>query len=107
MNNPSNFVWVGSEKDFVDQPSIHQLNHIIIGRFGGNSSSGQYKNEDGCLVWLEEKEDWEFTIIQDFLLLSVSFSFYLHFHDCQVKCLPTKRGAVKLEIVPYLRQFLR
>lgn len=65
MNNPSNFVWVGSQKDFVDQPSIHQLNHIIIGRFGGNSSSGQYKNEDGCLVWFDEKEDWEFTIILD------------------------------------------
>ena len=65
MNNSSHFVWVGSQKDFVDQPSIHQLNHIIIGRFGGNSSSGQYKNEDGCMVWCDEKEDWEFTIILD------------------------------------------
>lgn len=65
MNNPSNFVWVGSQKGFVDHPSIHQLNHIIIGRYGGNSSSGQYKNEDGCLIWFDEKEDWEFTIILD------------------------------------------
>lgn len=65
MNNSSDFVWVGSQKDFVDQPSIQQLNHIIIGRYGGNSNAGQYKNEDGCLVWLNEKKNWEFAIILD------------------------------------------
>ncbi|AWE07720.1 protein phosphatase [Lysinibacillus sp. 2017] len=66
MNNISkDFSWVGSEQDFVDKLSVVQLNHILVGRYGGNSDAGQYKNEDGCLVWYNEKEDWEFVIILD------------------------------------------
>lgn len=62
---PEDFSWIGNQEDFVDKPNIQQLNHMTIGRYGGNSSAGQYKNEDGCLVWLDEKEDWEFVIILD------------------------------------------
>lgn len=66
MNNISqDFSWVGSEENFVDQITIQQLNHIIVGRYGGNSNAGQYKNEDGCLVWYNEKKNWEFAIILD------------------------------------------
>ncbi|WP_312506831.1 protein phosphatase 2C domain-containing protein [Lysinibacillus sp.] len=64
-NNSQDFSWVGSEENFVDQITIQQLNHIIVGRYGGNSTAGQYKNEDGCLVWYNEKENWEFAIILD------------------------------------------
>lgn len=59
------FSWIGSQEVFVDKPNIQHLNHMTIGRYGGNSSAGQYKNEDGCVVWLDEKEDWEFVIILD------------------------------------------
>jgi serine/threonine protein phosphatase PrpC len=59
------FSWIGSQKNFIDKANIHQLNHIVVARYGGNSNAGQYKNEDGCLVWLNEKEDWEFTILLD------------------------------------------
>ncbi|MEO4052534.1 protein phosphatase 2C domain-containing protein [Solibacillus sp. CAU 1738] len=59
------FSWVGSQEHFVDKPSVQQHNNIVVGRFGGNSNVGQYKNEDGCLVWLNEQEDWEFIIILD------------------------------------------
>jgi hypothetical protein len=59
------FKWVGSEKHFVDELDVSQVGHVTIGRFGGNSSSGQYKNEDGCLVWVSETRDWEFTMILD------------------------------------------
>lgn len=59
------FCWIGSQESFVDKPNILQLKHVIIGRYGGNSNAGQDKNEDGCLVWLNQKEDWEFVVLLD------------------------------------------
>jgi citrate lyase gamma subunit len=59
------YSWVGSQEDFVDTINIQQLHHILVGRYGGNSNAGQYKNEDGCLIWCNDKEDWEFAIILD------------------------------------------
>lgn len=64
-NNIKDFSWVGSQENFVDRENIQYLNHIIVGRYGGNSNAGQYKNEDGCLVWFNENEDWEFVIALD------------------------------------------
>ncbi|WP_449537564.1 protein phosphatase 2C domain-containing protein [Ferdinandcohnia sp. Marseille-Q9671] len=61
----NDFSWVGSQEPFVDTSSINKQDKITIGRFGGNSSAGQYKNEDGCLVWQNELEDWEFVILLD------------------------------------------
>jgi serine/threonine protein phosphatase PrpC len=57
--------WAGSEKDFVDELNVSLIGSVTVGRFGGNSSAGQYKNEDGCLVWVNESADWEFTMILD------------------------------------------
>lgn len=57
--------WVGSHQGFVDTLSVQNQGKITIGRFGGNSSAGQTKNEDGCLVWQNEQEDWEFVILLD------------------------------------------
>ena len=66
MNNSiKEFSWVGSEENFVDQPNTLQLHELIIGRYGGNSNAGQFKNEDGCLVWVNKKQDWEFAILLD------------------------------------------
>lgn len=59
------FSWVGSQEQFIDQSNTVQLGGIVIGRYGGNSSAGQYKNEDGCLVWFNEQQDWEFAILLD------------------------------------------
>ncbi|MBU9674469.1 protein phosphatase 2C family protein [Planococcus sp. CP5-4] len=59
------FNWVGSEKHFVDQLDIRQIGPVAVGRFGGNSTAGQTKNEDGCLVWANAREDWEFTVLLD------------------------------------------
>lgn len=55
--------WVGSEKDFIDEKDVQSVDRVTVGRFGGNSSAGQYKNEDGCIVWVGI--DWEFTTILD------------------------------------------
>lgn len=66
MGNPiSEYSWIGSSTDFVDKIYINNINRILIGRFGGNSDAGQYKNEDGCLIWTDEKESWEFVVILD------------------------------------------
>lgn len=66
MSNPSNdFSWIGSQEAFVDRTHIEQLSHVVVGLYGGNSNAGQYKNEDGCLVWMNEKEDWELAMILD------------------------------------------
>ncbi|WP_377890849.1 protein phosphatase 2C domain-containing protein [Alkalihalobacillus sp. R86527] len=65
QNSISEFSWVGSKTNFVDTINVSKINHISIGRFGGNSTAGQFKNEDGCLVWLNEKESWEFAVILD------------------------------------------
>lgn len=64
-NDFKDFNWVGSQENFVDKVDAQHINHIIVGRYGGNSNAGQYKNEDGCLVWFNEKEDWEFVIVLD------------------------------------------
>lgn len=62
----SNYHWVGSRKNYVDEVYTKLLNDkIVIGHFGGNSSTGQFKNEDGCLIWMNQEDDWEFVIILD------------------------------------------
>jgi serine/threonine protein phosphatase PrpC len=58
------YSWVGSCNNHVDHIMIKSLNDAVIGLFGGNSSAGQYKNEDGCLVWCSPGE-WEFASILD------------------------------------------
>ncbi|MCM3362170.1 protein phosphatase 2C domain-containing protein [Niallia sp. MER TA 168] len=60
------YKWVGSDKDYIDEINILQLkNNLVLGRFGGNSSVGQYKNEDGCLIWINEQDDWELATLLD------------------------------------------
>ncbi|MCP3740931.1 protein phosphatase 2C domain-containing protein [Rossellomorea sp. BNER] len=61
----SEFSWVGSKTNLVDQININNIKHISLGRFGGNSVAGQYKNEDGCLIWTDDKQDWEFVVLLD------------------------------------------
>lgn len=57
--------WVGNENTFIDKLDVAEVGRVTIGRFGGNSAAGSYKNEDGCLVWTNEDENWEFTMILD------------------------------------------
>lgn len=58
--------WVGSQEQFIDQLDVQMMEpNLVIGRFGGNSAEGAIKNEDGCLVWTNTEEDWEFALILD------------------------------------------
>ncbi|MDX8342599.1 protein phosphatase 2C domain-containing protein [Rossellomorea sp. YZS02] len=59
------FSWVGSQDGYVDQIIIDHISHLTLGRFGGNSTAGQYKNEDGCLIWADETGSWEFVVMLD------------------------------------------
>lgn len=64
-NNTVAYNWVGSERNFVDEPNVIELNNVFLGRHGGNSSAGQYKNEDGCLIWTSDNCEWEFAVLFD------------------------------------------
>ncbi|WP_313799240.1 protein phosphatase 2C domain-containing protein [Cytobacillus sp.] len=59
------FTWVGSQEHFIDKINVQKINQIRIGRFGGKSTAGQNKNDDGCLIWIGEKKDWELAMILD------------------------------------------
>jgi hypothetical protein len=59
------YCWVGSQENFVDEINIHKISQMVLGRFGGNSSAGQYKNEDGCIVWVNEDLKYEFVVLLD------------------------------------------
>lgn len=64
-NSMKEFTWIGCQENFVDKIDVQRINQITIGRFGGNSTAGQDKNEDGCLIWVDDKREWEFAIILD------------------------------------------
>ncbi len=61
----NNYIWNGKDRNYVDEIHIETLVDLIIGHFGGNSIAGQYKNEDGCMVYSDKENDWEFSIIMD------------------------------------------
>ncbi|MET1015078.1 MAG: protein phosphatase 2C domain-containing protein [Paenisporosarcina sp.] len=61
----NSYRWVGSEKNYVDEKTTFEIGSIVAGHFGGCSTAGQYKNEDGCLVFLNTQEEWEFTLLLD------------------------------------------
>lgn len=64
-NSFKEFTWVGSQDHLVDKINVQRINQVTIGRFGGDSTAGQYKNEDGCLIWVDDKREWEFAILLD------------------------------------------
>lgn len=65
MNRPTRFHWTGDVAHYVDRPNVRLIEHVHVGRFGGNSASGQSKNEDGCLVWVNPEKGWEFAVVLD------------------------------------------
>ncbi|GIP23133.1 protein phosphatase 2C domain-containing protein [Paenibacillus sp. J22TS3] len=61
--NSLSLEWIGSEQTYLDSPSVEKLQHITVGRYGGNTGSGVHKNEDGLLVW--QSSSWEFAALID------------------------------------------
>jgi len=61
----SSISWIGSENSFLDNPTVDKLNHITIGRYGGNTTVNANKNEDGLLIWSCPEKTWEFVVLLD------------------------------------------
>lgn len=59
------FRWVGSAAAFLDQPALAECGSIVVGRYGGRTDAGAYKNEDGALVWCDAAGGWEFAALLD------------------------------------------
>ena len=59
------FVWIGNDDKHLDAPYVTRYKDIVIGVYGGNTSAGANKNEDGALVWRSEDNSWEFSAILD------------------------------------------
>ncbi len=59
------YTWVGCHKNFVDEISTKTVGPIVLGRFGGNSTAGQLKNEDGCVIWTDGEKGYEFAVLLD------------------------------------------
>ncbi|MDM5188680.1 PP2C family serine/threonine-protein phosphatase [Bacillus sp. DX4.1] len=62
-NNTKQYSWVGSDEMCLGEISVKQCGNVVIGRYGGNTSAGARKNEDGALIW--SHDDWEFAMILD------------------------------------------
>jgi serine/threonine protein phosphatase PrpC len=95
--------WVGSNEAFVDKLEVKTIEHVQLGRFGGNSSVGQYKNEDGCLVWVNKILDWEFVLLMDAHNTAESAELILRAVEQEkfvwknIFALPTNECFIKLE----------
>lgn len=65
MHTTSNtqYSWVGSDEMYLGEISVQQHGEIVLGRYGGNTSAGAKKNEDGAFVW--SNGNWEFAMILD------------------------------------------
>ncbi len=61
--NKKRYSWVGSNEMCLGEISVKKHGNVVLGRYGGNTSAGAKKNEDGALIW--SNGDWEFTMILD------------------------------------------
>ena len=65
VTNYIGFRWVGSEEMLLDTPDVTTCGDVVIGRYGGHTSAGADKNEDGALVWCASDGAWEFAALLD------------------------------------------
>ncbi|MBD7963965.1 protein phosphatase 2C domain-containing protein [Fictibacillus norfolkensis] len=101
----TNMTWVGSDKTFIDELDVTRVQNVTVGRFGGNSQAGSYKNEDGCLVWANEVENWEFTMVLDGHKTAQSVELVLnHFekNEDEIKSVLSESASVALKKLDYL-----
>ncbi|HEK9098949.1 protein phosphatase 2C domain-containing protein [Bacillus pfraonensis] len=61
--NNTQYLWVGSDEMCLGEISVQQYGDMALGRYGGNTSAGAKKNEDGALFW--SNGNWEFAMILD------------------------------------------
>lgn len=59
----NHFSWCGDQAPLTDQIKITHHGSITLGRFGGSSASGAWKNEDAC--WIRADEAQQLVVILD------------------------------------------
>ncbi len=65
MSALETFSWLGSAKPYLDEPNTTESNGVVMGRYGGFTGTGAYKNEDGALVWSNPGQGWVFATLLD------------------------------------------
>jgi hypothetical protein len=63
VDSENTFSWLGSQEKYLDQAMVTKSGLVLVRCYGGNTSAGQYKNEDAALAW--SAESWEFSVILD------------------------------------------
>jgi hypothetical protein len=103
MTGIHKFSWVGSSEMFLDEPTTIKLEHIVIGRYGGNASAGANKNEDGVLVLIDLNGGWEFVMLMDAHKTAESAELLINTMDSEVReiirclSLPVNKAFTSLE----------
>ncbi|RUT28019.1 protein phosphatase 2C domain-containing protein [Paenibacillus zeisoli] len=59
------YAWLGSNQPGLDEVRVTCHSNIIVGRYGGNVSSGANKNEDGLLLIQSPNHLWSFAVLLD------------------------------------------
>jgi hypothetical protein len=57
--------WLGGEAMHLDEVSVDTCGQVVIGCYGGSTTAGAEKNEDGALVWCAADGSWEFALLLD------------------------------------------
>jgi len=65
MKNFYEYKWLGSENMHLDKAYTQNCGDVFIGCYGGNTSAGGDKNEDGCFVLCDREERWRFSMLLD------------------------------------------
>jgi hypothetical protein len=106
MTEIFSFSWLGNQNPYLDQPVVSNCGSVVIGCFGGASSSGGTKNEDGALVWVEESGEWEFSMILDAHKSADSASLMLRTITIEKKAIRSCLSMPIGEAFAQLQQFL-
>lgn len=57
------YYWTGSRTAKLDTPTVTRLQSVSLGCYGGNTTAGARKNEDGAIVWTGP--DWVMSVVLD------------------------------------------
>jgi len=65
MKNFYEHKWLGSENMHLDKGSVLDCGDIFVGCYGGNTSAGAHKNEDGCYILCDNEYKWRLSLLVD------------------------------------------
>jgi hypothetical protein len=57
--------WIGDDAAYIDEPHVERCGDVVIGAYGGASSSGAFKNEDAAWVLCHPAGEWRFAALVD------------------------------------------